>query len=89
MWPLAAAWYGIWSVIAFLAYRRDKRAAQRGLRRTPERTLHVFELLGGWPGALAARRVLRHKTRDGGFLLAFWLIVAVHAAAWSAWLLLG
>lgn len=37
--------------------------AERGRWRTPENTLHVAELLGGWPGALVAQQLFRHKTR--------------------------
>jgi hypothetical protein len=39
------------SLITFVAYALDKRAARLGRPRTPESTLHVPELLGGWPGA--------------------------------------
>jgi len=71
------------SLVAVALYAWDKRAARKGLRRTPERTLHSIELMGGWPGAIIARRALRHKTRKSGFLVVSWLIVAAHAAAWG------
>ena len=38
---------------------------------TPERTLHLLALLGGWPGAILARRRFRHKTMKVPFLIAF------------------
>ncbi len=82
----AAAIYLIGSATAFLAYGLDKRAARLGRRRTRERTLHLMELLGGWPGAWLARRVFRHKTRDWPFVLWFWVIGGMHAAAWATWL---
>lgn len=72
------------SLAAFGIYALDKRAARRGRRRTPERTLHTIELLGGWPGAALARRVLRHKTQKRNFLLVSYSIIAAHAAAWGA-----
>jgi uncharacterized membrane protein YsdA (DUF1294 family) len=55
------------SVAAVVAYRVDKSAAQRGQRRTPESTLHVLALMGGWPGALIAQRVFHHKSRKPSF----------------------
>jgi uncharacterized membrane protein YsdA (DUF1294 family)/cold shock CspA family protein len=57
--PLLAAAYLGMSAITFLAYALDKSAAQRQAQRTPESTLHVLSLLGGWPGALLAQQYLR------------------------------
>lgn len=78
--------YLVASVTAFVAYALDKHAARRGLRRTPERTLHLIEFLGGWPGALLAQQWFRHKTRDRRFRVVFFSIVGVHLAVWL-WLL--
>ncbi len=75
-WVLAG--YGVMSVVAFIAYAWDKRAAQRGGPRTPEVTLHLLELLGGWPGALFAQRLIRHKNAKVGYQLVFWAIVLLH-----------
>jgi uncharacterized membrane protein YsdA (DUF1294 family) len=69
------------SLLTFAVYRADKEKAVRGEWRTPESTLHLLELLGGWPGALVAQQVLRHKNRKATFQVAFWAIVAVHIAA--------
>ena len=80
------AWMGLASVAAFLAHVLDKRAAARGERRTPERTLHILALLGGWPGSLAAMALVRHKTRKCLFLAITWGIVLLHAAlGYAAW----
>jgi uncharacterized membrane protein YsdA (DUF1294 family) len=77
--PLALiAWYAAASAIAFAAYALDKSAAGRAARRTPERTLHLLSLLGGWPGALLGQRLLRHKTRKLPFLAVFWLTAGVN-----------
>ena len=59
------------SVLAFVAYALDKSAAKRDQRRTQESTLHLFALLGGWPGALAAQRLLRHKSVKVSFQATF------------------
>src|SRR3712207_7977971 len=47
------------------AYGIDKRAAQRGKRRIPENALHQLAFFGGWPGALVAMPIFRHKRRKG------------------------
>jgi uncharacterized membrane protein YsdA (DUF1294 family)/cold shock CspA family protein len=74
------------SFVTFFAYWRDKSAAQRGAWRTPEQTLHLFGLLGGWPGAWFAHRLLRHKSRKPSFRAIYWGTVTAHCAALLAWL---
>ena len=74
--------YGLASGVAFVLYAYDKQQARHGRWRTPEKVLHGVELLGGWPGALVAQQVFRHKTRKVSFQVWFWLIVAVHQAVW-------
>ena len=51
--------------------------------RTPESTLHLLELLGGWPGGLVAQQVFRHKTRKFSYQLTFWCIVGLHGLVWA------
>jgi len=63
------------SAAAFVGQWIDKRKAASGEWRTPEATLHLFELLGGWPGAFLAQRLFRHKTAKLGYKVIFWLIV--------------
>ncbi len=79
--------YAAMSCIAFALYGMDKSAARRGAWRTPELTLHVVSLFGGWPGALLAQSVFRHKTRKRPFRVVFWGTVALNCAA-LAWVLL-
>ena len=69
------------SAITFVAYALDKHAAQTGRWRTPESTLHLLELAGGWPGAWLAQRMLRHKSRKPGYRIAFWTMVVLHGSA--------
>jgi uncharacterized membrane protein YsdA (DUF1294 family) len=78
--------YSAMSCIAFVLYRHDKRAAQAGTGRTRERTLHLVDLLGGWPGGLFAQDRLRHKTRKATFQLIFWVTVVFNCAL-LGWLL--
>jgi uncharacterized membrane protein YsdA (DUF1294 family)/cold shock CspA family protein len=80
--PLAVlVLYLVASVLTFFVYAFDKSAAIRQEWRTGERTLHMFALLGGWPGAVAAQRLLRHKSAKVPFQIAFWLTVALNCAA--------
>ncbi|WP_312914579.1 DUF1294 domain-containing protein [Stutzerimonas kunmingensis] len=85
--PLAI--YAVASLLTFVLYWRDKHSALKDRWRTPETTLHFFELAGGWPGALVAQQVFRHKTRKLSYQLAFWLIVMLHQAFWIDLLFVG
>lgn len=77
--------YLIASTITFLAYGFDKSAAMNDRRRTPEMTLHLLSLVGGWPGALVAQQVFHHKSRKLEFRTIFWLTVVLNCGAlgWS------
>jgi len=83
---LVPAAYVLMSVIAYIAYVLDKRAAQNKQWRTQEKTLHVFSLICGWPGALLAQQKHRHKTSKRSFQITFWLTVFMNCGA-LAWLL--
>lgn len=72
------------SGVTFAVYVRDKRAARMRRARTPESTLHLLELLGGWPGAFLAQRIIRHKNAKTRYQVVFGLVVAAHAVAWIA-----
>ena len=90
--PPALPWilgiYAALSLFAVVLYAFDKRRARQGGRRTPERTLHVVALLGGWPGAMWARQRFRHKTRKRAFGVVLWIAALLHVGVWT-WLLLG
>jgi uncharacterized membrane protein YsdA (DUF1294 family)/cold shock CspA family protein len=77
--------YMVMSGVSYLMYWADKSAAQRGGRRTPESSLHLADLLGGWPGALLAQQRLRHKTIKQPFQAIFWLVVIANVLA-AGWL---
>lgn len=87
--PLVYALYAAMSVIAFLSYALDKEAALRGRWRTPENTLHLLGLAGGWPGALLAQQLLRHKTAKPDFVGVFWFTVLANIGLFVAWHLVG
>ena len=78
--------YVVMSGIAIFMYAFDKSAAQRGRRRTPESNLHAVALFGGWPGALLAQDLFRHKSSKAEFQTVFWTTVVVNCGA-LVWLL--
>lgn len=84
---IAAVSYAILSLATLAAYAADKRAARRpGARRVRERTLHLWALAGGFPGAFLGQSLLRHKTRHLSFAVVTTLAAVVHIGAWVWWL---
>lgn len=82
---VVTAGYALLSGLSYILYTTDKRAAGKGAQRTPEGTLHLVDLLGGWPGALIAQQRSRHKTVKASFQSVFWITVLVNLAV-AAWL---
>lgn len=83
-WEMPAwviALYGGLSLASALLYWSDKRNAATGGWRTPESTLHLVAFAGGWPGAIVAQNIWRHKTVKPGFRAVFWSIVALNLLA--------
>jgi uncharacterized membrane protein YsdA (DUF1294 family) len=68
----------VMSIVSFAIFGFDKRRAAVGGWRVPERTLLLLAFLGGWPGAIAAQRWFRHKTRKVSFLAALWGVIVLH-----------
>ncbi len=79
--PLVLAIYSAASVVTYVIYAFDKTAAQRGQWRTKERTLHLFGIVGGWPGALIAQRVFRHKSNKQPFQTVFRTTIVLNCGA--------
>jgi uncharacterized membrane protein YsdA (DUF1294 family) len=80
MFIILATYFSM-SGICFLLYAKDKRAAANQQRRISEQTLWMIGLLCGWPGALIAQKLLRHKTAKLSFLIVFWLTVLLNVGA--------
>lgn len=82
--PVVVLVYFVVSLVAFLAYALDKSAAVQGRWRISEATLHLFSLAGGWPGALIAQQLLRHKSAKPSFVASFWATVVLNVAGFVA-----
>ena len=80
---IIAAIYLVASVVTLVAYAWDKWRAGRGGTRIAEQTLHLLELLGGWPGALLGQSLFRHKRSKRRYMAWFWTIVALHIIGWG------
>lgn len=78
--------YVLLGLLTFGIYALDKSAARRGRWRISESTLHGLSLAGGWPGALLAQQMLRHKSSKREFRRVFWVTVVVNGLA-LGWLL--
>lgn len=74
------------SGLTFLLYALDKSAARNHRRRIRERTLHFWGFCAGWPGALVASSLLRHKSSKPAFQSLFWLTVLANCLM-LGWLL--
>ena len=73
--------YGIASFGSVIGYWIDKNAAIQKNWRISETVLLLLGLVGGWPGAILAQELFRHKTRKGTFRYLFWMTVAINMAA--------
>jgi uncharacterized membrane protein YsdA (DUF1294 family) len=78
--------YGVLSGFAALLYRIDKSAAIHNRWRIREGSLHLVALLGGWPGALLAQALFRHKSSKVAFQKVFWATVVCNCAVLAWWL---
>lgn len=76
------------NLVTFYVYWQDKFAATQGAWRTQEDTLHLFGLIGGWPGAWFAHQILRHKSSKQAFRNVYWMTAVLNVAALGAWVLM-
>ncbi len=68
----------VYNIFVFAVFWRDKNAARKGAWRVSENTLLLSALFAGSPGALAARKLLRHKTRKQPFASRLNAIAVLH-----------
>lgn len=87
MWHVpswVAAVYAVTSALCFFDYKKDKSAAATRSWRVSESRLIFMGLLGGWPGAIFAQQILRHKSKKREFRSAFWTSVVANILAFLA-----
>ncbi|MBH8573710.1 cold shock and DUF1294 domain-containing protein [Nostocaceae cyanobacterium CENA369] len=84
--PLPLILYPTMSLVTYALYADDKSRAKRKEWRTPEQTLHLCELAGGWLGGFIAQRILHHKSQKKSYQSVFWAIVIIHYIVWLFWL---
>lgn len=79
------------SAVTFTAFALDKHRARRGEWRIPEKTLLILALCCGWPGAMAAMKLVRHKTKTRKFVVGVPVMAGVHLAVWGwvGWMVWG
>jgi uncharacterized membrane protein YsdA (DUF1294 family)/cold shock CspA family protein len=87
--PVPLVLYPVMSLVTYFIYAEDKYLAKQKHWRTSERTLHLFEFLGGWLGGFIAQRIMRHKSQKKSYQAEFWAIVIIHHIIWLLWLFLG
>ncbi len=57
------------NIVAFFLMGIDKKKAQLGAWRIPEKTLFLSAIIGGSVGAIAGMRLFRHKTKHRSFVI--------------------
>lgn len=65
------------SLITFIAYRIDKKKAEKGKWRTKEKTLLLLSFLGGAFGGFPAMLIFHHKTKGEHWYFTFVNILGI------------
>ncbi len=66
-WVIWLIYLTVLSFVAFCVYVLDKRKAEKGKWRIPEKVLLLSSFFGGALGGLIAMNVVRHKTKKWYF----------------------
>lgn len=65
------------NILAFFLMGIDKKKAQMGAWRIPEKTLFFSAIIGGSIGAIAGMQLFRHKTKHKTFVIGMPAILIV------------
>jgi uncharacterized membrane protein YsdA (DUF1294 family)/cold shock CspA family protein len=74
------------SSLAFVFYKRDRAMAETHQRKLPENTLHLWSLIGGWPGAALAQKLAHPRSRRRSFQIVYWITIVLNGIAFF-WML--
>lgn len=80
VWKALAAYLCIMNLIGFIICFADKKKAQKGAWRIPEKTLFTVSGLGGCFGFFIGMRIFRHKTKH----LSFRILIPLFCVLWIA-----
>lgn len=69
------------SIITYIVMQRTYRRSYSTHKLPPDSTLHIFELIGGWPGSYVAQHSRTMPGRRLGYRLAYWAIVIIWQTA--------
>lgn len=89
MLTLAGLYLLMVNASCFLSFAYDKHQAITGGWRVAEANLLGLALIGGTPGAFAAQRLFRHKTRKQPFAFQLQLIAVLQLGALAGWGVFG
>ncbi|MGD8172711.1 DUF1294 domain-containing protein [Vibrio sp. TRT 21S02] len=81
MWLAGAYW--LMSIVTYILFALDKKAAKKGEWRTTEKRLLVSSFLCGWPGALFAQHITRHKTQKQPFKALLWIGIILNVTIYA------
>ena len=77
---LLLAYLALVNLLTFVLYGVDKRKAQKGAWRVPEKTLLLLPLLGGSVGGILGMQTFRHKTKHWYFKFGLPAMLVLQAA---------
>lgn len=79
IFKLLLCYFAVVSLVLFIVMGADKRAAEHGRRRVPERTLLGIAAIGGSVGGILGMIVFRHKIRKPAFFIGYPAMLLLHA----------
>jgi uncharacterized membrane protein YsdA (DUF1294 family) len=82
LWKVFFFYYLGLSVLSAMMHIYDKHQAVRGAWRIKEKTLHSFEILGGWPGAILVTRAINHKVAKPRYIWTLYSFAVLHLLGW-------
>ena len=78
-WAIWLIYLAVLSLVTFCVYALDKRKAEKGKWRTPEKVLLLLSFFGGALGGLLAMNGIRHKTKKWYFWFVNLVGLLLHA----------